>query len=85
MLRDEPLPVTSTVRNCSTKEGGWIAWSLRQALQLSNDVCYFSGGSDEVVVVRLQWHTIVVTSILCLFNLYCVISLFLTQLPVLPW
>lgn len=85
MLGDEPLTVTSTIRNWSSRGGGWIAWSLRQALQLLNDVRYFSESSDEALAVRLQWHTIAVTLILCLFNFYYVISLFLTLLPTLPW
>lgn len=65
MLRDEPLPVTSSIRNWFTREGGRIARSLRQALQLPNDTRYFVDSSDEAITARLQWYTIVV-----MFNLY---------------
>ena len=60
MLENEPLPVTSTIRNWAQGKGGQIAQSLEQALQLPNDVKYFASGSDEALVVRLQWHTIAV-------------------------
>lgn len=53
MLGDEPLLVTSSIRNWFAEEGGWIAWSLRQALQLPNDVRYFADGYDEAIVVIL--------------------------------
>lgn len=46
MLGNKPLPVTSTIRNWSTREGSRIARSLGQALQLPNDVRYFMDGSD---------------------------------------
>lgn len=70
MLGGEPFPVTFSIRNWSAGEGGRIARSLRQALQLSSDVRYFSDDSDKVVVVRLKWHTIAVTLILHLFTFW---------------
>ena len=65
MLKDEPPPMTSSIRNWFADEGGRIAQSLEQALQLPNDVHYFVDSSDEAIVVRLQWHNIAV-----MFNLY---------------
>ena len=47
MLGDEPLPVTSSIRNWFAWEGGRIAQSLGQALQLPNDVHYFAGSSGQ--------------------------------------
>ena len=66
MLGDSPLPVTANLRNWSAEKGGRIARSLGQALQLPNDVHYFSDGTDEVVATRLQWHTIAVRLNPCL-------------------
>ena len=65
MLRDEPPPMTSSIRNWFADEGGRIVQSLEQALQLPNDVRYFADDSDEAIAVRLQWHNIAV-----MFNLY---------------
>ena len=68
-LGDQPLPIMSSVRNWANEEGGWIAHSLGRALQLPNDVRYFSDESNEAVALRLEWHTIVVSSIF-LFQLF---------------
>ena len=65
MLRDEPPPMTFSIRNWFADEGGRIAQSLEQALQLPNDVRYFVDSSNEAIAVRLQWHNIAV-----MFNLY---------------
>lgn len=53
MLKDEPPPMTSSIRNWFADEGGRIAQSLEQALQLPNDVRYFADGSVEAIAVRL--------------------------------
>ena len=45
MLGDEPLPVTFSIRNWFAWEGGRIAQSLGQALQLPNYVHYFASRS----------------------------------------
>lgn len=60
MLGNEPLPAASSLRNWAAREGGQIARSLGQTLQLPDDVHYFDCGSDEAMAVRLQWYTIVV-------------------------
>ena len=52
--------MTSNVRNWALGEGGQIARSLWQGLQLPEDVHYFSDRSDEALATRLQWHSIAV-------------------------
>lgn len=83
MLGSEPLPVTSSIRNWAAGEGGCIAWSLGQALQLPKDVKYFFGGSDEALAVRLQWHTIMLTFIICFLTPYYVTQIFFVRLLIL--
>ena len=61
--------MTFSVRNWASSEGGWIARSLGQGLQLPKDVHYFSSGSDEALATWLQWHSIAVAYLTCLFYL----------------
>ena len=68
MLGNQPLPITSSVRNWANGQGSQIVHSLGQALQLPSDGQYFSEGSDEAVSLRLEWHTIAVWLVL-LFHL----------------
>ena len=86
MLGNSPLPMTASLRNWPTGEGGRIAQSLGQALQLLNNVHYFSYSTDEAVASRLQWHTIAVRLNPCLslyfllknyYYYYYLLSLFL--------
>ena len=58
-LGNEPLPVTLSVRTWAQGEGAQVAQSL-EGLQLPKDVHFFSGGADESLAVRLQWHTIAI-------------------------
>lgn len=69
--------MTSSLRNWASGEGGRIAQNLGKGLQLPKDVHYFSDGSDEALAVRLQWHSIAVTSLTCFF-----VSSFATQIYV---
>lgn len=62
-IRNQPLPTTSSVQKWEKGEGGRVARSLVQALQLPNDVQYFSEGSDEAVAFWLEWHAIAIMSI----------------------
>ena len=64
-LGNWPLPTRSSVRNWDKRQGGRIAQSLGQALELPNDVQYFSEGDDEVVTIRLEWHTIAEMGVCC--------------------
>ena len=59
-LWNEPLSVTSSVRSWAQGKGAQIARSLRQGLQLLEDVHFFSDGSDGSLATRLQWHSIAV-------------------------
>lgn len=45
--------MTASVRNWAAEEDGRIARSLGQALQLLNDLRYFSSGSDEAKRVHI--------------------------------
>lgn len=67
MLENKLLPVTSRLRNWAQGEGGRIAQSLGQGLQLPEDVHNFSSESDEALAIWLQWHSIAVTSLTCFF------------------
>lgn len=60
MLGSKPLPVTSIIRNWAQGEGIQIARSLELALQLLDDVKYFTSRTNEAFAIRLQWHTIAV-------------------------
>nr|POF09210.1 hypothetical protein CFP56_41204 [Quercus suber] len=71
MLGDSPISVIASLRNWSAGEGRRIAWSLGQALQLSNDMHYFSNDTDEAVAARLQWHIIAVRLNPCLSFISC--------------
>ena len=62
MLSDEPLPVTTSVRMWTQGEGARVAQSLVHDLLLLKDVQFFSDGSKDSIVRRLQWHTIAVIS-----------------------
>ena len=53
MLGDQPLPVTSSVRNQASGQGGRITDSVGQALLLPNDMQYFAEGSDEAVSLKV--------------------------------
>lgn len=59
-LDNDPFPVTASVRTWAQGEGGWITRSLAQGLLSLEDVHFFSGGADELLANRLQWHTIAV-------------------------
>ena len=50
----------ASVRTWVQDEGGRVAQSLAQGLLLPEDVHFFSGGADESLANRLQWHTIMV-------------------------
>ena len=75
MLGDSPLQVITSLRNWSAEEGGKIARSLGQALQLSNDVHYLSNSTNEAVATKLQWHTIAIRLNPCL-SLYFLLKTF---------
>ena len=54
MLGDQPLPMTSSVWNLASGQGGRIADGLGQALLLPNDMQYLVEGSDKAVSLSLS-------------------------------
>ena len=60
LLDGKPLPSTACIRMWDKGEGGRIAQSLAEALQLPEDVHAFEDGSEESVGRRLEWHAIAV-------------------------
>ena len=60
LLGGKPLPSTACVRMWDKGEGGRIAQTLAEALQLPEDVHAFKDGSEESVGRRLEWHAIAV-------------------------
>ena len=60
-LGDKPLPMSTSVRMWAQGERGQVAQSLVQGLLLPEDVQFFSDGTEESLVRRLQWHNITVT------------------------
>ncbi|XP_030925072.1 uncharacterized protein LOC115952134 [Quercus lobata] len=58
LLDGKPLPSTACIRMWDKGEGGRIAQSLAEALQLPEDVHAFEDGSEESVGRRLEWHAI---------------------------
>ena len=60
LLDGKPLPSTACLRMWDKGEGGRIAQSLAEALQLPEDVHAFEEGSEESVGRRLEWHAIAV-------------------------
>ena len=61
--------MAASVRSWAQGEGGQIAQSLRQGLQLLEDVHFFSDSSGESLATRLQWHSIVVIHLVFLLLL----------------
>ena len=59
-LRNEPLPMMTNFRSWAQGEGGRVARSLGQGLQLPKDMHFFLSNTDESLATRLQWHTIAV-------------------------
>ena len=60
LLDSKPLPSTACIRMWDKGEGGRIAQTLAEALQLPEDVHAFEDGSEESVGRRLEWHAIAV-------------------------
>ena len=60
LLDGKPLPSTACVRMWDKGEGGRIAQTLAEALQLPEDVHAFEEGSEESVGRQLEWHAIAV-------------------------
>jgi len=60
LLDGKPLPSTACIRMWDKGEGGRIAESLAEALQLPEDVHAFEDGSEESIGRRLEWHAIAV-------------------------
>ena len=71
-LGGEPLPAVASVKMWAQGEGGRMAQSLVNGLLLPEDVQFFLDGSEDSIVRRLQWHTIVVT-FLSLLLIYFVV------------
>ena len=60
LLDGKPLLSTACIRMWDKGEGGRIAQSLAETLQLPEDVHAFEEGSEESVGRRLEWHAIAV-------------------------
>ena len=71
MLGGEPLPADASVRTWAQDEGGRVAQSLVSGLLLPEDVRFFSNGTKDSIVRRLQWHTIAVTFSYLTSHLLC--------------
>ena len=54
MLSGEPLPAIVSVKMWAQGEGGRVAQSLVNGLLLPEDVRFFSNGTEDSIVRRLQ-------------------------------
>nr|POE79227.1 hypothetical protein CFP56_31356 [Quercus suber] len=63
MLGDVPLPASASVKMWAQGEGGRVAESLVRGLLLPQDVHFWSEGSEDSIVWKLQWHSIANTQL----------------------
>ena len=63
------MPATASAIVWDKGEGGRVAQSLVHSLLLPEDVHFFSEGDEDLLVRRLQWHTIAVISLSLLVHL----------------
>lgn len=62
-LGDKALPSSSYIRTWRSGEGDQVSNSIRHALLLSTDIEHYIGCRGNDLVLKLKWHTIVVSSI----------------------